>query len=60
MILMTGFIAMILTQGTFAIAGKLLWPTQIQLKRVFLIGYLRVQVVLHAIFLCNLTGLVFM
>ena len=45
-------------QRTFAPAAKLLWPTQILQKWVFLTGYMRVQVVFHAIFLCNLRGLV--
>ena len=45
-------------QGTFSPAAKLLWPTQISQKWVFLTGYMRVQVVFHAIFLCNLRGLV--
>ena len=45
-------------QGTLAPTTKLLWPTQISQKWVFLTGYMRVQVVFHAIFLCNLRGLV--
>ena len=47
-------------QGTLAPTTKLLWPTQILQKWVFLTGYMRVQVVFHAIFLCNPRGLVFM
>ena len=47
-------------QGTLAPTTKLLWPTQISQKWVFLTGYMRVQVVFHAIFLCNPRGLVFM
>jgi len=59
MILMTGFIAMILTQGTFALAAKLLLPTQISRKLVFLIGFLHVRDYSVQSFNIKLTGLFF-